>query len=323
MVPELAAIPAEEGTLLQRQQAFGYTQEDISRFLEPMAVEGDDPVGSMGTDTPIAVLSDRARLLYDYFKQNFAQVTNPPIDPIREELVMSLTSMIGPRPNLLGRDAGHAQAARSRSADPHQRGSRQDPLGGRSARRRVPLRHHRHHLGRFERRRGHRAGDQGNVLGRDRGGAAGSQHPDPLGPRAEPRPARRCRHCWPPRRSTTTSCVRACGCRPASWSRTGEAREVHHFCVLAGYGAEAINPYLAFETLEALREAKRHCRSEPRQGGAAELTSRPSARACSRSCPRWASRPTSPTAAPRSSTRSGCPRASSSIEVLHRHRHHH
>jgi glutamate synthase (NADPH/NADH) large chain len=71
-----------------------------------MAIMGEDPIGSMGTDTPIAVLSKRARLLYDYFKQNFAQVTNPPIDPIREELVMSLVSMIGPRPNLLGHDAG-------------------------------------------------------------------------------------------------------------------------------------------------------------------------------------------------------------------------
>ncbi|MDJ0644039.1 MAG: glutamate synthase central domain-containing protein, partial [Erythrobacter sp.] len=96
--PELSELPESETTLLQRQQAFGYTQEDISRFLEPMMIKGDDPVGSMGTDTPIAVLSDRARLLYDYFKQNFAQVTNPPIDPIREELVMSLISMIGPRP---------------------------------------------------------------------------------------------------------------------------------------------------------------------------------------------------------------------------------
>ena len=71
-----------------------------------MARIGDDPVGSMGTDTPIAVLSDRPRLLYDYFKQNFAQVTNPPIDPIREAMVMSLVSMIGPRPNLLGHQAG-------------------------------------------------------------------------------------------------------------------------------------------------------------------------------------------------------------------------
>ena len=97
---------AHTASLLNRQQAFGYTQEDISRFLEPMAIVGEDPIGSMGTDTPIAVLSRKARLLYDYFKQNFAQVTNPPIDPIREELVMSLTSMIGPRPNLLGQGAG-------------------------------------------------------------------------------------------------------------------------------------------------------------------------------------------------------------------------
>src|SRR3546814_5933154 len=71
-----------------------------------MAKAPDDPIGSMGTDTPLAVLSNKSRLLYDYFKQNFAQVTNPPIDPIREELVMSLVSMIGPRPNLLGHDAG-------------------------------------------------------------------------------------------------------------------------------------------------------------------------------------------------------------------------
>ena len=75
-------------------------------FLEPMARDGADPVGAMGSDTPIAVLSRKPRLLYNYFKQNFAQVTNPPIDPIREELVMSLVSMIGPRPNLLGHHAG-------------------------------------------------------------------------------------------------------------------------------------------------------------------------------------------------------------------------
>src|SRR6185295_17841928 len=81
-------------------------EEDLKFFLAPMAAQGDDPIGSMGTDTPLAILSDRPRLLYDYFKQNFAQVTNPPIDPIREELVMSLVSMIGPRPNLLGHQAG-------------------------------------------------------------------------------------------------------------------------------------------------------------------------------------------------------------------------
>jgi glutamate synthase (NADPH/NADH) large chain len=126
------------------------TQEDVTKFLEPMAAVGEDPIGSMGTDTPIAVLSKRSRLLYDYFKQNFAQVTNPPIDPIREELVMSLVSMIGPRPNLLGHDAGshkrlevdqpiltNEDVAKIRSVE--------------AARRRVPHRHDRYHLG-----RGHR-----------------------------------------------------------------------------------------------------------------------------------------------------------------------
>src|SRR5215472_16871249 len=92
--------------LMHQQPAFGYTQEDAQVVLEPLAQEGDDPVGSMGTDAPLAVLSNKPKLLYNYFKQNFAQVTNPPIDPIREELVMSLVSMIGPRPNLLGHQAG-------------------------------------------------------------------------------------------------------------------------------------------------------------------------------------------------------------------------
>ncbi|HMM63845.1 MAG TPA: glutamate synthase central domain-containing protein, partial [Mesorhizobium sp.] len=81
-------------SLLDRQQAFGYTQEDLKLLMAPMAVTGQEAVGSMGTDTPISAMSDKTRLLYTYFKQNFAQVTNPPIDPIREELVMSLVSFI-------------------------------------------------------------------------------------------------------------------------------------------------------------------------------------------------------------------------------------
>ena len=85
-------------SLLDRQQAFGYTQEDLKLLMQPMAVTGQEAVGSMGSDTPISALSDKPKLLYTYFKQNFAQVTNPPIDPIREELVMSLVSFIGPRP---------------------------------------------------------------------------------------------------------------------------------------------------------------------------------------------------------------------------------
>src|SRR5207244_176610 len=104
--PAIPAVSNDPSSRLDQQQAFGYTQEDIQFFLEPMAREADDPVGSMGTDTPIAAFSNRPKLLYNYFKQNFAQVTNPPIDPIREELVMSLISMIGPRPNLLGHEVG-------------------------------------------------------------------------------------------------------------------------------------------------------------------------------------------------------------------------
>src|SRR5690349_5219339 len=91
--------------LLDRQQVFGYTQEDLKMLLAPMAVAGEEPIGSMGDDTPVAVLSNRAKPLYAYFRQLFAQVTNPPIDPIREQLVMSLVSFIGPRPNLLSPDS--------------------------------------------------------------------------------------------------------------------------------------------------------------------------------------------------------------------------
>jgi glutamate synthase (NADPH/NADH) large chain len=103
---EVAAMVPDSATLLDCQQAFGYTREDIEFFLKPMAVTGQDPVSAMGRGIPPAVLSHRAKNLFDYFKQNFAQVTNPPIDPIREELVMSLVSLIGPRPNLLDLKTG-------------------------------------------------------------------------------------------------------------------------------------------------------------------------------------------------------------------------
>ena len=98
MTPE--AAPISNLALLDRQQMFGYTQEDLKILMTPMATTGEEAVGSMGNDTPISALSGRPKLLFTYFKQNFAQVTNPPIDPIREELVMSLVSIIGPRPNL-------------------------------------------------------------------------------------------------------------------------------------------------------------------------------------------------------------------------------
>ncbi len=250
--PELAQLAIETTTLLDRQQAFGYTQEDIGKFLEPMAIFGDDPIGSMGTDTPIAVLSNRSRLLYDYFKQNFAQVTNPPIDPIREELVMSLVSMIGPRPNLLGHDAGshkrleidqpiltNDDIAKIRSVEAALDGAFRtqtidmtwDAAGGAAG------------LEQAVKEMCWAAteavlADKNILILSDR-----AQGPDRI-----PMPA-----------LLATAAVhhhlvrQGLRMQTGLVVETGEAREVHHFCVLAGYGAEAINPYVAFETLEAIR----------------------------------------------------------------------
>ena len=97
-------LPASSIPLLDRQQAFGYTQEDIKFLMTPMATSGEEAIGSMGNDSPLAVMSNKLKPLYHYFKQLFAQVTNPPIDPIREQMVMSLVTFVGPRPNLLDKD---------------------------------------------------------------------------------------------------------------------------------------------------------------------------------------------------------------------------
>ncbi|MEP2735449.1 MAG: glutamate synthase large subunit [Erythrobacter sp.] len=255
LAEEVERDEADGNTLLQRQQAFGYTQEDISKFLEPLAVKGDDPIGSMGTDTPIAVLSNKSRLLYDYFKQNFAQVTNPPIDPIREELVMSLLSMIGPRPNLLGRAAGthkrlevqqpiltNEDLAKIRTVEAALDGAFRcetidmtwDASTGADglamalkemcwAATEAVLQ------------------DQNILVLSDR-----AQNADRI-----PMPA-----------LLATAAVhhhlvrQGLRMQTGLVVETGEAREVHHFCVLAGYGAEAINPYMAFDTLEDLRARK-------------------------------------------------------------------
>ena len=103
-LPKVDSKPKLSADLLDMQQAFGYTQEDLKFILQPMIANGEEGAGSMGNDSALPVLSDRAKPLYSYFKQLFAQVTNPPIDPIREELVMSLVTFIGPKPNLLGID---------------------------------------------------------------------------------------------------------------------------------------------------------------------------------------------------------------------------
>jgi glutamate synthase (NADPH/NADH) large chain len=256
---DIAEAPAPEtplvnepSQLLDRQQAFGYTQEDLQFFLEPMAADGDDPIGSMGTDTPIAVLSRRSKLLYEYFKQNFAQVTNPPIDPIREQLVMSLVSMIGPRPNLLGRDAGthkrlevaqpiltDEDLAKIRSISELLDGAfRTATLDATwAAEEGAPG------LERALERLCRDATDQvlagmNILILSDR----------PVSVDRIPIPA-----------ALATAAVhhhlirQGLRMQTGLVIETGEAREVHHFCVLAGYGAEAVNPYLAFETLEQLR----------------------------------------------------------------------
>src|SRR5438477_859868 len=252
--PESAvpAVPNDPTARLDHQQAFGYTQEDIQCFLEPMARDADDPVGSMGTDTPIAAFSNKPKLLYNYFKQNFAQVTNPPIDPIREELVMSLISMIGPRPNLLGHEVGthhRLEVARPILTD-------RDLAKIRSIEQLID--------GRFKT-------DTLDITWPAAEGAAG------IAPALD----RLCREATaaveaghnililsdravsaervPIPALLATSAVHHHLIRQGLRTRTGivvetgEAREVHHFCVLAGYGAEAINPYLAFATIEQVR----------------------------------------------------------------------
>ncbi len=108
-LPEREHIVHTRDSVARRQQTFGYTQEDLRLIIEPMAKSGTEAIGSMGTDTPIAALSDRPRMLFDYFSQLFAQVTNPPLDAIREEIVTSLGSIIGPEGNLLEALPGHCR----------------------------------------------------------------------------------------------------------------------------------------------------------------------------------------------------------------------
>ncbi len=250
---EVAAMPPVEEVLLDRQQAFGYTQEDLKFFIEPMAQSGQDPIGSMGIDTPIAVLSDRSRLLFDYFKQGFAQVTNPAIDPIREELVMSLVSLIGPRPNLLELESGGAHKRlevhqpilsnvdleKIRRIEPRTNGAFKTKTlstcypvsegadGMQAAIERLCT----------AAQRAIEDGGSNILILSDRG-----VDKDNIAIPALLATAAVHHHLIEHGLRTETGLV----------IETGEAREVHHFCTLAGYGAEAINPYLAFDTLSSI-----------------------------------------------------------------------
>ncbi len=251
-----AAVPPmapDDKTLLDRQQAFGFTQEDIKFLMMPMAATGQEAIGSMGADTPVAVLSDRPKPLFNYFKQNFAQVTNPPIDPIREELVMSLASQIGPRPNLLGvaQTCGqkrlevtqpvitNTSLARIRCIEALTKGAfrtftadicypaEQGVAGMESALERLCQ------TAEQAVREGH------NILILSDRAMDADRIAIPV--------------------LLATGAVHhhlvRTGLRTSSGLvvETGAVREVHHFAVLGGYGAEAVNPYLAFETLSKLR----------------------------------------------------------------------
>ena len=232
--------------MLNRQRTFGYTQEDLKILLAPMALNGEEAIGSMGTDTALAVLSDKPRLLYDYFTQLFAQVTNPPLDAIREELVTSMGSTIGPEANLLkpGPEAcrqikvksaivNNEELARLRHIG--ERGFKSVTLpmlfdaesGGTGLARALE----------DLQRRTSEAVEEGYtiIILSDRG----------VNMKLAPIPSLLATagvHHHLVREGTRN--------RAALVIETGEAREVHHLALLIGYGAGAVNPYLAFETLD-------------------------------------------------------------------------
>ncbi len=244
-------VPTHE-TLVKRQQSFGYTNEELRIILSPMARTGAEPIGSMGTDTPVAALSEKPRLLFEYFKQQFAQVTNPPLDAIREEMITSLQSTLGPEGNLLapGPDSckrlvlptpilDNDELAKIIHIDdegslPHLQAHVVHGLykvagGGEALRRRLDEIC-------SEVSRSIAAGARIIVLS-DRGADSGlAAIPSLLLTGAV--------HHHLIREKTRT--------QVGLVIETGEARECHHMALLIGYGASAVNPYLAIETVQDL-----------------------------------------------------------------------
>ncbi|OOZ37853.1 glutamate synthase large subunit [Solemya velesiana gill symbiont] len=252
-LPEaVGAMTPDAETLLDAQQAFGYTQEDIKFLLTPMVLTGQEATGSMGADNPPAVLSGRPKHLSNYFKQNFAQVTNPPIDPIREEIVMSLVSLIGPRPNLLGMVDGESNMRLEvnqpvlTNTDLERIRNIEDNTGGAFRTRTLDICY---------------PAEQGPEGMRD---ALAS-----LCDAAEKAVLDGYNILILSDRNVdadfvaipsllATSAVHhhliRKGLRTESGLviESGAAIEVHHFATLAGYGAEAVNPYVAFDTIQSL-----------------------------------------------------------------------
>ncbi|HWB85881.1 MAG TPA: glutamate synthase large subunit [Bryobacteraceae bacterium] len=251
---QLADPPREYGTdqetILCRQRAFGYTDEDLKFILAPMAENGQEPIGSMGTDTPLACLSDKPQPLFNYFKQLFAQVTNPPIDPIREEMVMSLTSYIGTERNILAETPQHCHTLKlphpiltNRDLEKLRRVSQGDFLAS-TLPMLFPVAEGVKGLERALTqlcRRASLAIQSGYTLLilSDRG----------TDPDYAPIPsllALTAVHNHLVREETRT--------QVALIIESGEPREVTHFALLIGYGASAVNPYLAIETLEDMEQ---------------------------------------------------------------------
>ena len=251
--PDLPA-PSYPASLLDRQQAFGTTQEDLKFLLAPMAANGEEGIGSMGNDSPLAVLSSKNKPLYNYFKQLFAQVTNPPIDPIRENIVMSLNSFIGPKPNLLDINAINPPMRLEVSqpildfADMARLRGIEAPTHGKFKPRELDITYP------IE------WGDEG-VEAQLASLCASAVDAIKTGHNIliiTDRHLSRDRVAIPALLALSAvhhHLVRE-GLRTTAGLvvETGTAREVHHFAVLAGYGAEAIHPYLALETLESMRD---------------------------------------------------------------------
>jgi glutamate synthase (NADPH) large chain len=250
MLPEPSrVIGSNPETLLRRQRACGYSEEDLRILLIPMAAKGEEPVGSMGTDVPLACLSDRPQPLFNYFKQLFAQVTNPPIDPIREELVMSLISYIGTERNILDEAPENCHTLKlphpilsNRDLEKLRRISSGDLLATtlpalfRAAEGEAGLKHS---LDDLSTRAAHAVNSGYTLLILSDRGVDATYAPIPS------LLAMAAVHNRLVRDKTRT--------QVALIIEGGEPREVMHFALLIGYGASAINPYLAIETIHDLK----------------------------------------------------------------------
>ena len=246
-IPVVSGFSRTVEPILTRQQLFGYTHEDLRLLLEPMATTGDEPIGSMGTDTALAALSDRPRLLYDYFKQMFAQVTNPPLDAIREELVTSMEQTIGPASNLLapGPTSGRLIRLRYPVLDDDQlaRLAHLDEDGFHAIRLPMLFDSTAPHaleaaIEQLKTRASEAVEDGSTILIlTDR---AADRHVAPIPSLLAVAGV----HHHLVRLGTRSRC--------AILVESGDAREVHHCALLLGYGASGVNPYLAFETLQEM-----------------------------------------------------------------------